>query len=227
MKREIILTAAILCIAYPSYAFQMFDGHRKGFTVEANFGPGVTTVYSDYIVKDQVTHGAFNLEVKLGYGGSERYQVYVVNKIAIIDFSKMTDDYSDYFDKMSGEGLSALFYIFVSPIVLPFIPYASSHSLLGFGGDYYFSDTAPSYFVGGAFGGSFMYNPIRRKTDGGAGFCVSGGYEFQKHLQVKLDIMYGFTTEQKNDTGYSPYDIGPQPKTKALSFLLTIGFHAY
>jgi hypothetical protein len=227
MKREFILTVAILCIAYPSYAFRIFDGHRKGFTLEASFGPGVTTVYSDYIVKDQVTRGALSAEVKIGVGGSDQYQVYLINKLAIIDFSKMSDDYSDYFDKMSGEGLGAVFYIMVSPIVLPFIPYASSHSLLGIGLDYYFSDTVPSYFVGGGVGGSFMYDPTRGETDDGAGFFLSGGYEFEKHLQVKLDIMYGFTTEEKNDTSQPYYDPGPQPKTKALSFLLTIGFHAY
>lgn len=214
-------------MANSAYAIRLFDGNRKGFMLETNFGVGLTTVYSDYYVKQQVTHGAFNVEVKIG-GGSNRYQAYLINKIAIIDFSKMIDDYNNYFDKMSGEGIGAVFYIMVSPIVLPFIPYASSHSLLGFGIDYYFSDTVPSYFVGGGFGGSIMYNPFRDKTDGGAGFFISGGYEFQKHLQLKLDIMYGFTSENKEeDTYYPQYDPEPEPKTRALSFLLTFGFHSY
>jgi hypothetical protein len=227
MKKYLILIISILFVTVPAHAFKFFDGNRKGFTLEGNFGAGVTTVYSDYLVKEQVTQGAINLEVKLGFGGSERYQLYMINKIAIIDLSKMLDDYDNYFDKMSGEGLSAVFYIMVSPLVLPFIPYASSHSILGFGGDYYFSENVPTYFLGGGFGGSFMYDPIREETDGGAGFFISGGYEFKKHRQVKVDIMYGFMTEEEDDSYYFPHGPEPEPKTRALSFLLTFGFHAY
>lgn len=216
----------MLLVSEPVYA-GLFDGNRKGPTIEGSFGGGLTTVYSDYYVKEEVTHGAFNVELKIGMGGSNRYQLYLINKIAVIDFSNMIDDYDNYFDKMSGEGLGSVFYIMVSPIVLPFIPYASSHSLLGFGIDYYFNDTAPSYFIGGGFGGSFMFNPFRDKTDGGAGFFLSGGYEFQKHVLVKLDIMYGFTSENKQETSYTPPNPEPEPKTRALSFLLTFGFHAY
>jgi hypothetical protein len=221
------MTVTVLLMANSVYAIRIFDGNRKGITLEGNIGVGMTTVFSDYLVKEQVTRGAFNFEAKFGYGGSNQYQLYIINKIAVIDFPKMIDDYGNYFDKMSGEGIVAAFYILASPFVLPFIPYASSHSLLGFGGDYYFSDTVPSYFVGVGFGGSVMYNPFREKTDGGAGFFISGGYEFRKHRQVKFDIMYGFTTEEKSDSYYDPYDPEPVPKTKALSILFTFGFHEY
>lgn len=227
MKKCLISMVIILSMANSVYALRIFDGNRKGITLEGNFGFGVTTVFSEYLVKDQVTRGAFNFEAKFGYGGSNQYQLYLINKIAVIDFPKMIDDYNNYFDKMSDGGIAGVFYIMVAPLVLPFIPYASSHSLLGFGGDYYFSDTVPSYFVGASFGASIIYDPIIEKTNGGAGFLIGGGYEFKKHSQVKLDIMYGFIPEEKNDSYYYPYDPEPQPATKALSILLSYGFHYY
>jgi len=228
MARFIILIAAILSFTNSAQAIRFFDGNRKGFFLQESFGIGTSIIHLDYLGTSQTSKGAFNLEFKIGRGGSDQYQLYFINKLAIIDINKLGDDYGNYFDKMSHDDLAAVFYILASPIVLPFMPYASSHSILGIGGDYYFDKGVPSFFVGGGFGASFMYNPLNDNTYGGPGIFLSGGYEFQEHLLLKLDALYGFTVKQKHENAYyDPYPPSPEPQTRALSFLLTIGFHQY
>jgi hypothetical protein len=224
----IILTPAEI------FGIRLFDGERRGFIFEINLGLGATSINYDYIYRDieisdkHLTKGAVGFEGRLGYAPTNRFQVYLVNKMSIFDAKKMVDDYENYFDKMSGEGVLSALYIIFSPIILPFIPYASSHSTIGFGASYYLEEEAPSFFVDAGLGGAIIYNPFADKVEGGRGFYAGGGYEFQKNLQAKFDLMYGWVDSEIRDyeSSGSYITLGTQ-KISALTFIFHLSFSFY
>jgi len=221
-----------------------FAGSRQGPFVDLNLGYGITSITYDIDLNAsrRLTKGAFFLDFKVGYAPNDRLKLSFVDKMAIFDLSKAGDDYDEYFDEISKQNLLSVIYVLVSPVALAFIPYESSHSLLGGGITYYLEDDAPSWYFEGGIGISFVYNPLNvytldetgvvtyneGETGDGPGAYLGVGYEFDRHFQASVSVMYGrFDAQDKYYTDAVNFVAGPEETFSALTFTTSIGISFY
>lgn len=71
--------------------------------------------------------------------------------------------------------------------------------LSALGATYYFKPEAPSFFVAGGVGLSAWNTPFESgsQTLTGFGFFAGTGYEFHKHLNIELDLIWGKPSRTK------------------------------
>mgnify|MGYP001096187170 CR=1 FL=1 len=224
MKKLIVIIVLLCVTAGDAAAFKVFDGRRKGFVLTFGIGPGATKLsYTENGESMEFSSGSLYLESKLGIGFTNQFQVCMVNKMSIFEMSKMLDDYEDWFDKASEGGAKGILYLIATPIVFPFIPYGSSHTCVGLSAIYYLRPSAPSLFIEAGFGGGIMYNRFNDKIRGGRGGSLAVGYEFRKHIQPKIQVMYG----QYNEEGLALSGENYERETSALSVSLSVDYSFY
>lgn len=164
MKRIVGALLVVMALGSTETAFA-FNGERQGFLL--GFGIGA----SSYKISDKDGKIGLETDLKIGYGFTNQFQVFYTNKV---NFS--TYDDAGYSHDESGLSL---------------------HGLSAIGANYYFSPLAPSFFVGGGVGlashGDIStdseHDSDSSESNSGAGFYISGGYEFARHWNVELAVI--------------------------------------
>ncbi len=216
-----ILVVVLFSIVVPVYAF---DGKRKGFIFELGTGAGLTHLHASKLSGSKnVFRCGPVIQAKLGLAPNNQLVLHFGYKMCMCYFDEIVENFEDYGDKMSGDDLKALGYIFISPFALVVIPLQGSHSICPeFGFTYFFEEQAPSFFMEGTAGAALIADGFNDRLKNGVGFNLGGGYEFKSRFNVKLNIVYG--NEKHQGTTYFEEDMH---ETYAISCLLTLNFMLY
>jgi hypothetical protein len=206
MRKAIFLSLIVLLILFLIVNAYAFDGKRKGFFLGGGLGPGFTSQ------KETVEHsGWFEGEpsesstesklglvtnFKIGYAPSDLVEIHYTSKV------------SWFASKIYWWGLES-----------EDVTMASGVSALGV--TYYFKPEAPSYFITGGFGLSSLSLPFESHGDTkwGGGLFAGAGYEFVRHFNVELDLLYGKVSSLSL--------FGIEPTTTIFSVSLTVNALAY
>ncbi|MBD3178867.1 MAG: hypothetical protein GF417_04285 [Candidatus Latescibacteria bacterium] len=87
---------------------------------------------------------------------------------------------------------------------------------------YFLRADAPSVFFEAGFGGGIMCTRFNGRARGGRG-DLAVGYEFPRHIQPKIQVMYGWYTEESGEYSAASYS----RETSALSFSFSIDYSFY
>ena len=211
---------AVVLLAADAHAF---DRKRKGFILGFGGGGGVSHISSSIGPDDHAaTRGGPGIDVRLGYGYSDRLIIFFGGKLHFCYIDEIVDKYDAYFDAMSGEGYKSVLAIMFAPVILPFVPFAGAHTLMGLGGaTYYLEDAVPSFFFEATLGASIFPDEFADRGRGGAGFSLGAGYEFKERWSVRCDLMVGIYRPQESD--YDPVD----ESANAVTVMLTVNYLYY
>ena len=208
MRKSVFLILIVLIMLFLITNANAFDGKRKGFFLGGGLGPGFTSL------KETITYsGLFDGEssesseweskfglmtyFKIGYAPSDIVEIHYTNKISWFG------DKVYFFGDSMGEDVTM----------------ASGLSTLGM--TYYFKPEAPSYFITGGIGFSTLSLPFESHSEIkiGGGLFAGAGYEFARHFNVELDLIWGKPSD------LALFGIGSS--TNILSVALTVNALAY
>jgi len=167
----------LICSLFLSSCVFSWDGKRQGFVLGLGLGLGSLEykgIISSQIPVDERTREVttFNFLPKIGYAFTDRF--------ALLLFQN-----SFFFETKNSQQKKELF--------------TAGSQLIGF--NYYFSESAPSFYLGLGFGEGSFYQGEDEDTastiKGDASF-FSLGYECQKHFSVELAVT---TTIMDNSKG--------------------------
>ncbi len=201
MRKAFFLILIVLITLFLIVSANAFDGKRKGFILGFGIGPGFTSFtqklagYDYYygwmeIESDRETKVGIMTDFKIGYAPTDFYEIYYTSKVSWFGMESVGGDVT------ITNGLGAL------------------------GTTYYFKPVAPSPFIAGGIGFSTWSAPFESNTDTwiGFGLFAGAGYEFTRHLNAELDLIWG-------KPGKTEYGI--EASTNALSVKLTVNALAY
>jgi hypothetical protein len=208
-----------------------FDGERKGLIFGGGVGFGLTYFHSkiDSLpavgLSNSVVKFGPAVDVRAGYAWSNREMIFMGAKMSMAYFDEITDSYDSYFGTIEDGGILGTLAILALPWAMVLIPMSGSHSIMGIvGGTYYFSDSAPCYFVEGTIGPGIIPDEFTGKTEAGVGLSLAGGYEFQKHWNVRSDILIAVRKYSPSGT-YSVSDYSE--RNIALTIMFTVNWLEY
>lgn len=201
MRKTIFAVSMIFIIFFLTITASAFDGKRKGFILGGGIGPGFTSYtqelagwdpYFGYtkIKSDQETKVALMTNFKIGYAPTDFWELYYTSKVSWFSFESISGDV------IIANGISAL------------------------GVTYYFKPEAPSPFTAGGIGFSTWNAPFESDSDTwiGLGLFAGAGYEFTKHFNIEVDLLWG----KPGDS-----ELGIDVSTNALSVKVTVNALAY
>lgn len=173
MKKSLLILV-VLVVLFLIVNANAFDGKRKGFILGGGIGPGYTTFtqelagYDPYlgyvtIKSDRVNKVGIMTDFKIGYAPTDYYEIYYASKVS-------------WFGMESGAGNVTI-----------------ANGLGSLGATYYFKPVAPSPFIAGGIGLSTWSAPFESSTETWVGFGLFAGvgYEFIRHLNAELDLIWG------------------------------------
>jgi hypothetical protein len=208
-----------------------FDGERKGLIFGGGIGFGMS--YFNSKVDIYPAGGSSNsvgkfgpaVDVRVGYAWSNREMIFMGGKMSMAYFDEIVEAYEDYFDAIEDGGIKGTLAIMVLPWAITMIPMAGSHSILGIVGySYYFNDTAPSYFLEGTLGPGIIPDEFTDKTEAGVGVSLAGGYEFQKHWNVRADILIAV---RQYEAEYNYPGSPSEERNTAFTLMFTVNWLEY
>jgi len=207
MRKLVLLILIVLITLFLIVNAYAFDGKRKGFFLGGGLGPGFTSL------KETITYsGLFDGEssesseweskfglvtnFKIGYAPSDIVEIHYTSKVSWFA-SKIYWWGLESKDVTMASGLSAL------------------------GVTYYFKPEAPCYFITGGIGFSTLSLPFESHSEIkiGGGLFAGAGYEFARHFNVELDLIWGKPSD------LALFGIGSS--TNVLSVALTVNALAY
>jgi hypothetical protein len=207
MRKSVFLILIVLVTLFLIVNANAFDGKRKGFFLGGGLGPGFTlqkeTIeYSGWFEGESSESSGWESKFglatnfKIGYAPSDMVEIHYTSKV------------SWFVSKIYWWGLES-----------EDVTMASGVSALGV--TYYFKPEAPSYFITGGFGLSTLSLPFEShgETKIGGGLFAGAGYEFARHFNVELDLLYGKVSSLSL--------FGIEPHTNVLSVTLTVNALAY
>ncbi len=171
MKNRFVFTVLLflLVISFSTNLFA-FDNNRKGFVLGIGVGPALTSytqevvIFSKAVTSDRENAFGVATDFKIGYGASENFMIYYVNKVT-------------WFSMDNALGSS--------------VTIANGVGLLGV--SYFLEPVAPSFYLTGTIGLSTWMAPFEDGSSTWTGFGVAagGGYEFKEHWTVEAGLMWG------------------------------------
>lgn len=182
MRKTYAVILIVIAMLFLTSTANAFDGKRKGFLLGLGMGAGFNSFteesvdYNSYYGRFQKTKsprenkGSFITDFKIGYSPTDFWEIYYTTKLSWLHYTTLYEG-----EKGVVSGLGAL------------------------GITYYFEPQAPSFFVTGGMGvsmwGRFAVNLFggsgRKFADIGFGLFAGAGYEFKKHLNVGLNLVWG------------------------------------
>lgn len=208
MRKSVFLILIVLITLFLIVNASAFDGKRKGFFLGGGLGPGFTSLketieYSGWFEGEPSESSGWKSKFglvtnfKIGYAPSDIVEIHYTSKVSWFA-SKVY-----FFGESMGEDVTM----------------ASGVSALGV--TYYFKPEAPSYFITGGFGLSTLSLPFESHSEIkiGGGLFAGAGYEFARHFNVELDLLYGKVSD------LALFGIGSS--TNVLSVTLTVNALAY
>jgi hypothetical protein len=158
------IIALILCLAYSS--FPAWDGDRRGFLLGFGLGPALELV-----------------ETKTAFDGENASTGHLRSNFALLT------------DARIGYGINSRSLLFLSDFAnwkKPGETIITLNSLL-LEYNYFFRNQAPSFYMSLAGGYSWWLYPFdsyfnQHYSGNGFSASIGGGYEFAKHISVKLDL---------------------------------------
>jgi hypothetical protein len=178
--RRALFVLLILVLATASIA-NAWDGERKGFLLGIGFGAGFDSyskIQFDPIsaVKDDNSHLAFAASPRIGYAINNQLAIYYSRHPFV--FSVKTAENKDLALTSCIEAISM---------------------------QYYFSDKAPSIYVGGGAGVGYFFDSKKSNYSvhalKGIGMFGAVGFEMRKHLSTEFSLHYKSPQNGSSDIG--------------------------
>lgn len=201
MGKTFFTILIIFILLFLTVTVSAFDGKRKGFILGGGIGPGFTSFTQELsfwdpffgytkIKSDRENKAALMTDFKIGYAPTDFWEIYYTSKVSWFGLESVSGDVT------IANGLGAL------------------------GATYYFKPEAPSLFVAGGIGISTWSAPFESGSDTwiGFGLFAGAGYEFARHFNVELDLLWG----KPGDS-----EFGIDVSTNALSVRVTVNALAY
>lgn len=199
-SRAIAVVGACVLLNCASDAFA-FDGQRQGFILGIGAGPGLTSFTQTLDLgswpgggsetTDRENKFGLQTDFKIGYAPSNTFQVYYSNKVS-------------WFGIENALGEDVII----------------TSGVMGVGASYYLSPEAPSLFFGGGLGVSVWNAPFEDGSEAWTGFGLYtwAGYEFSRHWNVELDVVWGKPSKQES---------GIEASANALSLMFKVDVLGY
>ena len=177
--KKIFLFVLIPSLFIECYS-QRYD--RKGVFVELGLGPG----YSQLLAQEEIEgRTSFAINFKLGYGLSNRVQVYA----GFLNLAYLPESWDRTKEWIGGDDFkTVLGTALIYPVTSLF--YERQSQIVGLGLRYFLRQRHPSLFFDIGFGKHLIYDLIYSKYTFGQGIYSGLGYEFDRHINVALQLLW-------------------------------------